>query len=366
LRGLKKRWWAPWAFLALPLIMYTLWVIAPIVQTLFMSFTKWDGMSQAEFVGFQNFQDLFGNKTFWTSLKNNLYWLILFVGIPVPIGLLVAMLFDMKLPGNKLFKTLFYLSMTLSFVVIAQIWSWIFEPRSGVMTSFFQALGFENLAQVQQAVVDLLLYVGIPLAVGFLVGWIINSKLEIQSTKRRWMITLSSLAVCFIISFILYKTAPVLLTPSRLSKRGFPWLSDPNFVTFSLIFASIWRQIPYVMVLYLAGLKGVPPQLIEASIVDGANWGQRFIHVILPMLRPATTVAITISVIDSLRAFDIVYAMTQGGPFNSSSVLANYMYIESFNNYRMGYGSAIAVVQFVITLGFIIIYLNNVIKQEEK
>jgi ABC-type sugar transport system permease subunit len=346
--------------------MYTLWVVAPIIQTLFMSMTKWDGMTQAEFIGFKNFQDLFANKVFWTSLKNNLYWLILFVGIPVPIGLLVAMLFDMKLPGNKLFKTLFYLSMTLSFVVIAQIWSWIFEPRSGVMTTFFQALGFETLAQVQQSIIDLILYAGIPLILGFLIGWIINNKFEVKSSKRRWLITFTTLAVCFIISFIAYKSWPFILTPSRLAKRGFPWLSDPDFVTFSIIFAAIWRQIPYVMVLYLAGLKGVPPQLIEASIVDGANWGQRFVHVILPMLRPATTVAITISVIDSLRAFDIVFAMTKGGPFNSSSVLANYMYIESFNNYRMGYGSAIAVVQFAITLGFIIVYLNNVLKQEVK
>jgi len=365
LRVSKKRWWVPWAFLAVPLFMYILWVLAPIVQTLLMSFTKWDGMSStSEFVGFANFTRLFQNKVFWTSLKNNLYWLILFVGIPVPFGLLIAMLFDMKLPGNKIYKTLFYLSMTLSFVVIAQIWSWIFEPRRGALTTFFQSLGIENLAQIQNGLAVFLLFIAIPVALGFFIGWLFNRKLEYRSTKKRWYVRLIALAVMLIASFIVYKITGFKVETSRMAERGFPWLSDPDFVTFSLILAAIWRQIPYVMVLYLAGLKNVPPELVEASIVDGANWGQRFFSVILPMLKPATIVAVTISVIDSLRAFDIVYAMTQGGPFNSSSVLANYMYIESFNNYRMGYGSSIAVIQFLITLGFIIVYLNNVVKTE--
>jgi len=85
---------------------------------------------------------------------------------------------------------------------------------------------------------------------------------------------------------------------------------------------------------------------------------------VLPMLKPATIVAVTVSVIDSLRAFDIVYVLTRGGPFYSSSVMANYMYIKTFNNYRMGYGSSIATVQFLITLVFIVVYMRNVLKRE--
>jgi ABC-type sugar transport system permease subunit len=84
------------------------------------------------------------------------------------------------------------------------------------------------------------------------------------------------------------------------------------------------------------------------------------------MLKPATVVAVTVSIIDSLRAFDIVYVLTRGGPFYSSSVMANYMYIQSFHNYRMGYGSAIAVIQFLITLGFILFYMRYVLKSEEE
>ena len=182
--------------------------------------------------------------------------------------------------------------------------------------------------------------------------------------KKALFAYISLMALFIILAHVLKIFWDPQIETSRFSKNGFPWLSDPNMVTYSLIMSAIWRQIPYVMVLYLAGLKGVLPALVEASIVDGANWWQRFYNVILPMLKPATIVAITISVIDSLRAFDIVYAMTRGGPFNTSSVLANFMYIETFNNYRMGYGSSIAVIQFFITFGFIIVYLGNALKKE--
>jgi ABC-type sugar transport system permease subunit len=87
--------------------------------------------------------------------------------------------------------------------------------------------------------------------------------------------------------------------------------------------------------------------------------------VIMPQLAPITVIVITISIIDSLRAFDLVSVMTRGGPYNSSSVLANFMYIEAFNNYKMGYGAAVSVILFLISLIFIGIYLRRVLKTEE-
>ena len=85
----------------------------------------------------------------------------------------------------------------------------------------------------------------------------------------------------------------------------------------------------------------------------------------MPQLAPITVIVITISIIDSLRAFDLVSVMTRGGPYNSSSVLANFMYIEAFNNYKMGYGAAVSVILFLISLIFIGIYLRRVLKTEE-
>ncbi len=142
------------------------------------------------------------------------------------------------------------------------------------------------------------------------------------------------------------------------------WLSDPRLATWCIIAAAIWRQVGYIMTLYLTGLQGVDPSLIDASQVDGCNFWQTFRNVIFPLLSPITVVVVVISVIDSLRSFDLVFVMTRGGPANSSSVLANMMYIEAFNNYKMGYGAAVAVVLFLITAIFIFIYLWQTLRTE--
>jgi ABC-type sugar transport system permease subunit len=140
------------------------------------------------------------------------------------------------------------------------------------------------------------------------------------------------------------------------------WLGDRQLAIWCIILAAVWRQVGYVMVLYLAGLKNIDPNFIDAARVDGANRWQLFRHVIFPLLAPVTTIIIVISVIDSLRAFDLVSVMTRGG--QGTQVLANFMYIEAFNNYRMGYGGAIAVVLFAISLVFIGFYLTRVAKEE--
>lgn len=142
------------------------------------------------------------------------------------------------------------------------------------------------------------------------------------------------------------------------------WLSDPKLATWCIIAAAIWRQVGYIMTLYLAGLQGVDQSLIDASQVDGCNFWQTFRNVIFPLLSPITVVVVVISIIDSLRSFDLVFVMTRGGPANSSSVLANMMYIEAFNNYKMGYGAAIAVILFLITAVFIFIYLWQTLRAE--
>ena len=149
-----------------------------------------------------------------------------------------------------------------------------------------------------------------------------------------------------------------------LVEKGPGWLSDRDLVLWSIIMVAVWRQVGYVMVLYLAGLKSINPQLLEAATVDGASGWQVFWRIILPLLAPVTVIVLVISVIDSLRAFDLVSVMTRGGPANASSVLANFMYIESFNNYKMGYGAAIAVILFFLSLIFIFIYLWRVMKDE--
>lgn len=142
------------------------------------------------------------------------------------------------------------------------------------------------------------------------------------------------------------------------------WLADPKLVLYSILVAACWSHTAYVLVLFMAGLSNIPPDLIEAAKVEGASSWNIIRYIILPLLKPATVIVIIVTVIGGLRVFDIVYTMTKGGPANSSNVLANFMFMESFNNYRMGYGSSIAVILFLISLAFIVIYLRQFMKKE--
>lgn len=282
--------WAPWLFLAVPLLIYLLWVIGPMLYTFYLSLTKWDGLSSPVFTGTRNYVRLLKDPVFFLSLKNNFVWIAFFITIPVVVGLALAMALNRDVRGAKTFKALFYSPMVLSLVVCGLIWSWLYNPSQGLINTFFRSIGLDAFAQ--------------------------------------------------------------------------GWLSDPEYALGSVIAVAIWRQVGYVMILYLAGLQSVDPFLVEASLIDGANKWQSFRHVILPQLKPITIVVMVISIIDSLRAFDLVSVMTRGGPYNMTSVLANFMYIESFNNYKMGYGAAISVILFMISLVFIIFYLNVVMKDE--
>jgi multiple sugar transport system permease protein len=142
------------------------------------------------------------------------------------------------------------------------------------------------------------------------------------------------------------------------------WLADPHTALYAVLVAAVWRQVGYVMVLYLAGLKSTDPTLDDASAVDGAGRWQRFRYVTWPQLRGVNTVVFAVTVIDSLRTFDIVWAMTQGGPYHSSELLSTYMFQQGFTFLNLGYASAIAVVIFVLALLFIITYLVRTTREE--
>ena len=142
------------------------------------------------------------------------------------------------------------------------------------------------------------------------------------------------------------------------------WLADPHTALYAVLVAAVWRQVGYVMVLYLAGLKSTDPTLDDASAVDGAGRWQRFRYVTWPQLRGVNTVVFAVTVIDSLRTFDIVWAMTQGGPYHSSELLSTYMFQQGFTFLNLGYASAIAVVIFALALLFIITYLVRTTREE--
>jgi multiple sugar transport system permease protein len=142
------------------------------------------------------------------------------------------------------------------------------------------------------------------------------------------------------------------------------WLADPHTALYAVLVAAVWRQVGYVMVLYLAGLKAVDPALYEAAKVDGASAWQRTRYVTIPQLKGVNSVVLSVIVIDSLRSFDIVWSMTRGGPYHSSELLSTYMYSTAFQSTQLGYASAIAVVIFLLALAVILGYLIRAFREE--
>jgi len=278
-----------WIFLfsVIPLTVYIVIVIVPLLSSFYYSFTDWNGFRQTyNFVGFDNFAKIFTDKLFANAIKNTLIWMGAALVLPVGGGLILALLLNEEIKGAKIFKSLFYLPICLSLAVVGQVWIWIYMPNWGLINTVLNALHLDAL-------------------------------------------TLA-------------------------------WLANPKTALICVIVAWSWSQMGLAMVIFLAGLTSIPTELAEAAEVDGASYSQILRRVVVPLLSPATTVVIALMIINSLKSFDVVYMMTQGGPFHSTDTLAMFMFNETFKKYYMGYGSAIAVVLFLIAMVIIVFYFRQV------
>ncbi|WP_369700095.1 carbohydrate ABC transporter permease [Grimontia sp. AD028] len=278
---------APWFFLAPAIVVFAIYVLYPIGQSVWLSFFEWDGLGEKTWVGWENYIELFDSDAFYTSLVNNFLWMILFMLAP-PIGLLIALFLNQQVAGIRLIKALFFFPFVISQVVVGLVFAWFYDPSFGLLTQFIVALGFD------------------PISI----------------------------------------------------------LADEDLVTYGIIAAGLWPQVAYCMILYLTGLNNLDPEQLEAARLDGAKGWRMMWYVVVPQLKPATFIAVVVTVIGALRSFDLVATMTAGGPWGSSTVLAYLMYEESIFNYRMGYGAAVAVVLFLIMDIYIAWFLWRMLKGE--
>ena len=274
-------------FLSIPVALELIWIWIPVIQTVSWSFYRWDGFSIPTWVGGENYTRLLADPVFHTALLNNGLWVIGMTLVPIVIGLPLAVVLDDKLRGSRVFASIFFLPIVLSFVVIGLMWSWLYQP-DGLFNDILARFGIQPIQ----------------------------------------------------------------------------WLASETTAMPSVLLASMWRHAGYVMLIYLAGLKTVDPALLDAVRVDGANRWQSFWHVTFPSLAPVHVIVVVITIIDSLRAFDLTWVMTKGGPYNSSDVIATQMYRESVFNFIVGYGSAIATTLFALSLVFVVTYLVRVLRKD--
>jgi multiple sugar transport system permease protein len=146
------------------------------------------------------------------------------------------------------------------------------------------------------------------------------------------------------------------------SPQSIMWLSDEKYALLSCIMADVWLTTPFMMLVLLAGIQGIPESLYEAAHIDGASRSQRFWHITLPSLRPVIVVAVLIRMIDAARSFDIIWVLTQGGPNYASSVLSTMIYNSMARYNQVGYASALAVLFMIVLMaicGFFMMRLWN-------
>ncbi|MDR1765491.1 MAG: sugar ABC transporter permease [Lachnospiraceae bacterium] len=169
--------------------------------------------------------------------------------------------------------------------------------------------------------------------------------------KILWFIPLlmSSVAIGFLFTYALATNGGIVSTISRfLGGKNIDLLGNPRLALFTVIMVIAWQFTPFYMVYCMAAYTNIPMEVFEASIIDGATKPQYFRHIALPLLMPSLKSAAILSMVGSLKYFDLIYVMTGGGPGTSTELMATYMYKQSFKNFNMGYGSAVAAGMFLL------------------
>ena len=274
----------PYLFLLPAIAILTITIFLPAIQAFALSFTQYeyDLTQTPEWVGFVNFQRLWGDRVFWQTVGNTLLYLVGAVPLLVIIPLILAILVNQKLPGIYWFRTAFYTPVVISMVVAGIAWKALYI-NNGIFNQFLQQIGFSE---------------------------------------------------------------------------GIPWLTSPQLALWSVMVVTIWKGLGYYMVIYLAGLQSISPELYEAAAIDGSDGWRKHWDITFPLMTPYLFLVAVISAISATKVFEEIYVMTQGGPRNSSKTVVYYLYERAFQDLDINYACTIGLVLFLAILGLSILNLR--------
>jgi raffinose/stachyose/melibiose transport system permease protein len=238
------------------------------------------------------------------------------------------------------------------------------------LDNFWRALGdpvFLEAVTHNAVIVFLSLVVQIPFALGL--ALMLNRRFRGRAVLR--LIFFAPYVIAEAITAIVWSLilqpnglADSFMTAVGLGDLYKPWLADPNTVLIALFFIITWKYFGFHMILLLAGLQGIPRELEEAASIDGASRWQQLRYVTLPLLGPTIRVSVFLSIIGSLQLFDLVWVTTRGGPVNASTTMAVYMFDRGFVRFQFGYGSAVAVILFLICFVLALAYQRWVLRRD--
>lgn len=280
--------WSALGFVAPGVLFVAVLLYLPLLWTTFISFTEYNGFGDPEWIGLENYVEMFDDPEFLGSVLNTMLWVVGTLLVPVGIGLGVALL-TWNLKGGTWLRLPFLIPYAVSGIGVGVIWSFILGS-DGALDQALAAFGMVE-------------------------------------------------------------------TPR--------WLVDAPLNTVMMILATSWQAVGVNALLFTIGLQSIPTPPLEAARLDGATGFRLFRSVIWPMLRPLTAVVVGLSIVASLKTFDIVQGMTKGGPGRDSETLALTMYKETFVNSDYGLGSAIAVFLTVVTLAAAVLYLRQQLSRKD-
>ncbi|MEK3885020.1 sugar ABC transporter permease [Paenibacillus sp. PL2-23] len=285
-----KGWINRIVFMSPAMLIYLIFMIIPIIYSFYYSIFQWDGVSDKEFIGFDNYFNLTKDAVIYKTLMNSgllTFWALV---IQLPVGLLLAVLLSRQIKrGIRFFKTVFFLPVVLSTSVVGVLWGLIYDPNVGLLNQVLSAVGLDEWTRV--------------------------------------------------------------------------WLGETESALNSIIAVVSWQYIGFYMVVYYAALQNVPDDVLEAAKIDGASEYRLLFQIKIPLIWHVINFTIIYCIVNSLKYFDLIYIMTNGGPNGSSEVIASYMFKQAFRFYDFGYASTISI--FLFLLGVLLaIVLNKLFRRE--
>jgi multiple sugar transport system permease protein len=262
-------------FILPAILIIGLFYIYPSINLIPMSLRKYNllrGLDAAEFIGLRNYVKIIGDGEFWNAFKNSFVFAVVVIPVQTTIALVMATFVNNKAKFAPFFRTVFFVPVIISFVVVSVFWKQILDPHFGLANSLLSLFG--------------------------------------------------------------------------IPPQGY--LIDPSQAMASVIFVSIWKSWGWFMIIFLAGLQGIPRQLYESASIDGASKIRVFFAITIPMIRRTILFVLVITTIDAIKIFAPVYIMTGGGPLERTDTVVHHVWKTAFRFNNMGYAAAMAVFLFLV------------------
>jgi len=362
-----------YAFIAPWLVALVTFIGYPFLASLYFSLCDYAPLKTPLFVGLANYAELGRDVVFLRSMTTT----VIFAAVALPLGVVLAVVLSLFLSANvggqSFYRAAYYLPHLIPSVVVAILWMWMFNPQFGILNVALAPFGkvlswlLTPFAAISLPVPGWALLIAVLATFALWRYLSLRAKGAAAAHSRMLRGAAHGALVCFVGSAL--AAACVWITPTDLEKVKSPgWLTDanpfpsnlsvaPSWALWALIYMSMWN-VGQMAVIYLAKLQDIPAELYEAAELDGASYLEKTWNITIPMLSPVILFNVIMGIIGVFQIFTEPYIMTGGGPEDKTRFVAMFIYDQAFLYQRLGYGSAVAWVLFLVIAGLTLLALR--------